>query len=119
MWHVLVVEDDYLQADWLCDLLESEGLEVLGPVSSAEAARRLLDTMPVDAAILDINLQDGLCFGVARILVESKVPFLFLTGSIGHVIPKEFQAIPLLLKPAEPAVLLDLLRKLLAQDAVP
>jgi hypothetical protein len=37
-------------------------MEPVGPVASAEAARQLLETMPVDAGILDIRLQGGLCF---------------------------------------------------------
>ena len=115
MWRVLVVEDDSLQADWLCDLLEGEGMEPVGPAPGAKAALELLDTMPVDAGILDIRLQDRLCFDVARMLGERGVPFLFLTGSVGDVLPKEFQDVPLLRKPAEPSVLIDLLRSLLVR----
>ena len=114
MQRVLVVEDDYLQADWVCDLLETEGLEPVGPAADAKAAHRLLDTVSVDAAILDVRLQEGLGFKVAQTLMQREIPFLFLTGATEHVLPKDFQAVPLLYKPAEPRVLLELLRTLLA-----
>jgi DNA-binding response OmpR family regulator len=81
-WRVLVLEDDVLQGDHVCDLLLGEGMEPLGPVATAEAAAELLDTTTVDAAILDIRLQNGLCFKVARALLQRQTPFLFLTGSV-------------------------------------
>ena len=113
MWRVLVVEDDLLQGEDVCDLLLAEGMEPLGPAAGAEAARELLDTTTVDAAILDIRLQNGLGFEIARSLRERRVPFLFLTGSIREVLPAEFQAVPLLPKPCAPQQLLEVLRDLL------
>ncbi len=116
MPRVLVVEDDALQAGWLCDLLDGSGVESVGPAADLQAAGELLDSAPIDAAVLDIRLRDGLCFGVARRLVDEGIPFLFLTGSLGDVIPQEFQAIPVLYKPAEPAALLLLLRTILPDE---
>ena len=113
MWRVLVVEDDLLQGDDVCDLLLAEGMEPLGPAASVEAARELLDMTTVDAAILDIRLQNGLGFEIARSLRERRVPFLFLTGSVREVMPAEFQAVPLLHKPCAPQRLLETLRGVL------
>lgn len=112
-WRVLVLEDDVLQGEHVCDLLLGEGMEPLGPVATAEAAIELLDTTTVDAAILDIRLQNGLCFKVARALMQKQIPFLFLTGSVQEVIPQDFEAVPLLLKPFDAQRLLELLRGLL------
>jgi DNA-binding response OmpR family regulator len=114
MWRVLVLEDDPLQGEHVCDLLLGEGMEPLGPVATSEAAVELLDATIVDAAILDIRLQDGLCFEVARALAHRQIPFLFLTGSVREVVPAQFQAIPILLKPFKAERLLELLRELLS-----
>jgi DNA-binding response OmpR family regulator len=111
-WRVLVLEDDFLQGEHVCDLLLEEGMEPLGPVATAEAAVDLLDTTSVDVAILDIRLQNGLCFKVARTLMQKQIPFLFLTGSVQEVIPAEFQAVPVLLKPFDAQRLFELLRDL-------
>jgi DNA-binding response OmpR family regulator len=64
-WRVLVLEDDFLQGEHVCDLLLGEGMEPLGPVATADAAVELLDTTTVDAAILDIRLQNGRRSGCA------------------------------------------------------
>lgn len=113
MWRVLVLEDDLLEGDHVCDLLVGEGMDPLGPVATTEAAVGLLDTTTVDAAILNIRLQNGLCFEFARGLVQRQIPFLFLADSVGEVVPAQFQAIPLLLKPFKAERLLELLRDLL------
>ena len=113
MWRVLVVEDDLLQGDDVCDLLLAEGMEPLGPAPSVGAAQELLDTTSVDAAILDIRLRNGLGFEIARSLHEKHVPFLFLTGSMREVLPAEFQAVPLLHKPCPPQRLLEALPDIL------
>ena len=118
MWRVLVVEDDVLQAEHICDLLVGEGMEPLGPMPDVEAALRVLDTTTVDGAILDIRLHNGLCFDVARTLTARHIPFLLLTGSPQVVLPAEFRAVPVLHKPFEPATLFALLRRVLpAQPA--
>lgn len=59
--YILVVEDNPLNRELLCDWLEVEGYEV----SSAEeltAARRSLEARPPDAVLLDVQLgyEDGL-----------------------------------------------------------
>ena len=100
---MLVVEDDCLQADWLCDLLD----EPVGPAANAKTAQRLLETLSFDAGILDIRLQEGLCFEVERTLEERGTRFLFLTGSTGEVIPEKFHGVPLLYKPTEGPVLVE------------
>lgn len=112
-WRVLVLEDDVLQGEHVCDLLLGEGMEPLGPVATAEAAVELLDTTTVDAAILDIRLQNGLCFKVARALMQKQIPFIFLTGSVQEVIPAEFRSVPVLLKPFDAQRLFELLCDLL------
>jgi len=113
MWRVLVVEDDALQADLVCDLLLAEDMEPIGPAATAEAAISLLDATSLDAGVLDIRLQNGLCFDVARTMIERRIPFLFLTGSAGEVVPTDFRAVPLLHKPCESATLFEALRKIL------
>ena len=94
------------------------GHRSVGPVAESMAAESLLETMSVDAGILDIRLQDGLCFRVARTLKERRIPFFFLTGSTGEVLPEQLRAVPTLNKPAEPLVLLNLLHKQLTGNVI-
>ncbi|GAK90001.1 sigma-54-dependent transcriptional regulator [Nonlabens ulvanivorans] len=53
---IIVVEDEILIADNICDALEDLGYEVLEPaISYSEAVQRIEDEQP-DIAILDIQL---------------------------------------------------------------
>jgi CheY-like chemotaxis protein len=57
---VLVVEDEFLVAALLADVLEDAGARVLGPASGLPAALSLVDAGGFDCAVLDWNL-DGTC----------------------------------------------------------
>ncbi|WP_147023112.1 response regulator [Microvirga aerophila] len=59
---ILVVEDEALVAETIRDLLtEAEGVPV-GPAATISEARRLIKESPsLNAALLDVNLGDGLC----------------------------------------------------------
>jgi CheY-like chemotaxis protein len=76
-----VVEDEMLVA-WLleailCDL----GCSVVGPTSSVDQAPlAVLDAQPIDAALLDVNLNGQKSFPVADVLAVRAVPFSFSTG---------------------------------------
>lgn len=112
MWRVLVMEGDFYKAS-ISATCFGQRHGAARPVATVEAAVELLDTTSVDPAILDVRLQNGLCFEFARTLVRCQVPIVFLTGSIREVVPSEFQAVPLLHKPFKPEILLRVLRGLL------
>src|SRR4051794_11661088 len=56
--HILVVEDDYLVAEILCELLADAGAAVLGPIGWANEALAYVELHAgeLDGAILDVNL---------------------------------------------------------------
>lgn len=74
-----MVEDEALIADMLAQILESEGLTVLGPVGTIAAALEAAH-QPVDAAFLDVNLRGERIDPVAEILKSRNVPIVFTTG---------------------------------------
>ena len=98
---ILVVEDNFLVAENLRELLAARGCDVIGPAPRVEVALSLLAANGrVDGAMLDINLGGEDCFPVAAALRERDVPFLFLTGyDQGLSIPAEFRHAPRLSKP--------------------
>jgi len=100
---ILVVEDNFLVAENLRELLSERGCDVIGPAPRVEVALGLLAANSrVDGAMLDINLGGENCFPVAAALQERAVPFLFLTGyDQGMVIPAEFSQAPRLSKPVD------------------
>jgi DNA-binding LytR/AlgR family response regulator len=54
-----------------------------------------------DAALLDINLGDGLIYQVADILAARHVPFAFVTGYDADSVDSRFRDVPILQKPVE------------------
>ena len=54
-----------------------------------------------DAAILDINLGDGMAYPVADILSARGVPFVFITGYEADTVDDRFSHVPVLQKPIE------------------
>jgi two-component SAPR family response regulator len=74
---------------------------VLGPVSTASEALAAARERSIDAAVLDINLGDGLVYTVAEILAERGVPFVFVTGYDADSVDSRFSGIPILQKPIE------------------
>lgn len=77
---VLVVEDEPIVAMMIEDMLTEMGAEVVGPASTLDRALALAAANELDAALLDVNLGDERSHGVARLLAERKVPFVFATG---------------------------------------
>jgi two-component sensor histidine kinase len=76
---VLIVEDAVLLALELETALAEAGAEVVGPAYELEEALALLDR-PVDAAVLDANLNGRSVTPVAEALAARRVPFVFATG---------------------------------------
>lgn len=99
--HVLLVEDEYLQAHDVARMLETRGARVGGPCSSVREARDILEDGPVDLAILDINLGDHDVLSLAAELQDSGLPIVFLTGYARSAIDDRFASVPHVRKPAE------------------
>jgi PAS domain S-box-containing protein len=78
-WRVLIVEDAVLLALELETGLSEAGAEVIGPAYELEEAMALLDR-PIDAAVLDANLNGRSVTPVAEVLAARGVPFVFATG---------------------------------------
>lgn len=99
---VLVVEDEYFIAEEIKQTFEASGAEVLGPVSTVQAALGLLDQTPeLDGAVLDLNLRGEMAYPVADALIARGVPFVFATGYDAVYIPARYRAVTRCEKPVE------------------
>lgn len=77
---ILVVEDEFLVAMDLEDLLTEMGFEVVGPANHLRDAIELAREEQIDFAVLDINVAGAQSFPVADILRNRNIPFVFSTG---------------------------------------
>lgn len=80
---ILVVEDEILIADNICDTLESLGYEPLEPAISYTEAIKIIDSDKPDLAILDIQLSGKKTgIDIAETIIKNyKFPFIFLTSN--------------------------------------
>jgi len=77
---VLVVEDEPVVAMCLEDILEELGCVTVGPVGRLIEGLALAQREPLDAAILDINLDGERSNRIAEALRDRGVPFAFASG---------------------------------------
>lgn len=77
---ILVVEDEFLVATVLCDMLEDASAVVVGPAVTVDKAMQLIQEHPIEAAILDINLNGQWSDPIAEELKAQGIPFVFTTG---------------------------------------
>lgn len=108
---LLVVEDEYLVAVELVDLLKAAGAEVVGPAGTLEDALDLVERTGhrLDGAVLDINLRDKRVYPVADALSACGVPFVFATGYDLSTVPESYAAVPRCGKPVDQEQLMRLL----------
>jgi CheY-like chemotaxis protein len=100
---VLVVEDEYLVALLVEDMLQTLGFQVVEIAPNIGAATTAAEAGDFDVAILDVNLNGAMSNPVAEILTRRKIPFIFATG-YGKSGPHEhYVDAPSLQKPFEEA----------------
>jgi PAS domain S-box-containing protein len=98
---VLLVEDEALVGIMIQECLTEFGFQTVGPLFTASEALAAANNGHFDAAILDINLGDGVVYQVAEILSARQVPFIFVTGYDSDSVDSRFSEIPVLQKPIE------------------
>jgi DNA-binding NtrC family response regulator len=118
---VLVVEDEALvAADIGAMLLEAEGI-LVGPAASVSEARQLIrEGVALDAALLDVNLGDGVVTPVLEALSARGIPTVVYTGGM---VPDDVRLrhpeLVALSKPVLPARLIGELRKVIGALEAP
>lgn len=114
MTSLLIVEDEQLIAAMLAEWLVEMNYEIIGPAKSNEEALALLSRSTPDGAILDILVEDGNSYTVARELQRRSVPFFFATGYSGSSIDPSFDRAEVAMKPFEFERLCEMLARTLA-----
>ena len=111
----LVLDDEFLIALDIQQLLETNGATVSSIGDATAAVEALAGGAQFDLAVLDIKLAGSSADSkvVAAMLTERGVPFVFLTGMrADNELAKSFPRAPLVEKPYKVETLLDALRKL-------
>lgn len=93
---VLIVEDEFLIALDLEDIIRDARAEVI-LVATADEALKEIDRDTVTLAVLDFNLAKGTSQAVAHRLVRDGIPFIFHTALSD--LPTAFPSVPVVSKP--------------------
>ncbi|MCF6405206.1 sigma 54-interacting transcriptional regulator [Chitinophaga filiformis] len=90
---VLIVEDEFIVANNLRQVLQRFGYEVCGIAASGEAAEEQLQRVKPDIALLDIRLQGKLSgIDIARKLRSENIAFIYLSANSNQKILEEAKA---------------------------
>jgi CheY-like chemotaxis protein len=96
---VLVVEDEFLIALMIEDMLTELGCAQVWQAGSVSDALAILRVRQPDAAVLDVNLAGEPAYPVAEQLEARKVPFVFTTGYGQQGMPNPWAQRPIIQKP--------------------
>src|SRR5262245_22568878 len=96
---ILIVENDFLIAEMVHDMVRDLGYEVMKPVHRLPSALREIGKENFDCALVNIGI-DAEKHGIeiADVLKELGVPFGFITG-YSHPLAERHADVPLLEKP--------------------
>ena len=117
---VLVVEDDYVIATDLAEMLRSAGAHPVGPLGWADAALALASApaSALDLAIMDVDLHGGPSYVIADALTARHVPVIFTTGFGSEALAAAYRGYMRLEKPVSETALMQALRNVWqVQDA--
>ena len=100
-YRFLVVEDEYLIAVEVCEVLRDHGADVVGPVPTTRQGLAELVRDGIQAAVLDVNLRGETVFPLADALAAEGVPILYVTGYDARALPPDRRDAVILGKPVD------------------
>ena len=115
--NVLVVEDSMMVAIDMAEMLRSLGVADVKTCATVAQAKRSLEVILPDFAVLDINLRNEMSFEIAEQLIQNDVPFCFATGyGSNYPVPETLSENVILTKPVDLNTLGATLKKLYGDD---
>lgn len=96
---ILIVEDEFLIADLIREIVEECGCEVVGPFGTLMEALHACQSADADAAIVDLVLHGDFAYPLADALSRRGIPFGFATGRDTAAIESAWEQRPFLGKP--------------------
>ena len=108
---ILVVEDEFLIAMEVEDILHALGAEVVGPFGRLKPALGAVQKEVLDGAVLDVRLDGETSEEIAAVLVSRGLPVLLTTGYEREQLPPALRNLPRLRKPFDERDLRDMLEQ--------
>ena len=83
--HVLVVEDEFLISEMICEALRDDGFAVAAARNANEALDHVDSGKKVDVVFTDVNLDDGMDGATLARVLRSRRPELPIVYSSGYM----------------------------------
>ena len=113
---ILIVEDDWVVAQDMSDMIEELGGAVVGPAGQLAQGLVLAESEELGGAILDVNLNGENTFALADRLLADNVPVIFATAYDATMRPERFADVPRLPKPFTALAVEETFRRIFAND---
>ena len=109
--HVLILEDDFLLAAHLEEVVQDD---LQGNPIGVSTVAEALEIVPdeISLALLDIEVRDGQSYPVARKLIRNDIPCIIVSGNEQSTMPDDLKTIPFLSKPVATGRLVRLAKAL-------
>jgi len=104
---VLVIEDDFLQAQSTAAILRDIDLQVVGPFGDMAQAMSALRAQAVDCVLTDLDLGSGPEFAALRQVSASGTPVVLVTGYGPQALPSDILDLRRVEKPFLGGVLVE------------
>ncbi len=112
---ILIVEDHALVAMELAAIVKGLGAVIVGPAGRLHRALAMAEREPIDAALLDVDLDGVQSWPVADALASRNIPFAFTTGfAASSILQPAFAGARVISKPYGKKAVRDLLLALFA-----
>lgn len=112
---ILIVEDETEISHLLQTAIIEAGGHIVGPAAEITEALHLIDTIHIDAAIVDLIVQGTYCDEVAERLSSRGIAFAVTTGIGADKFHPALLAAPAITKPFQGEYVGEVLRKLVRQ----
>lgn len=96
---ILVVEDEYIIAAMVADMLADLGCRCIGPIATLDEGIEAAKTVMCDAAIINLVIQGSYAYEIAAVLAERNIPFCFASGVPQTEIDEAWRSRPFIAKP--------------------
>lgn len=111
---LLVVEDEFMIATRIADILEDAGYEVIGPLLNTAEAMHAIAVDGIQGALLDLNLRGDTTLSMAEAIARRGIPVLFVTGYAREILTGKWMNARYLEKPFTDGDLLAAVAMMLA-----
>jgi CheY-like chemotaxis protein len=96
---ILIVEDSPVVGPFTADLLKELGCRAVGPAPNMAAARELIESEKLDAALMDVHIRGERVFPLCEALAARGIPFILTSGYADWNMPDKWRDRPRLQKP--------------------